>query len=294
MGIGATHQRTCNQAMTSPPDFVPHILTALEKGRSRWPTFAVNERAFAERLSLLEAQWEGGSFEEEALYLVQGCLDGNEKAHRELENLLWEQLALLSHFRLSVADQNEVHQQVLTSLLVAPDEHSMPRLAQYSGKGTLNAWLHMTLLRATLDRLRREKRTVPVDDELLLGQPADSVDLDLHVLKQRHAGQFSAAFRRAIRKLTSRQRNLLRQHHLDGLTFEDLGLMYRVHRSTAANWLTEAKQDLLMHTRDEISELTGLPRLAVDSLMRLLQSQLDISTGVFLSAENAAATSHET
>lgn len=268
-------------------------MTPYEYACSQWPAFQVNEAAFAERLAAVEAERDtpDGEIPVADLFLVHGCLEGHAAAHRALGKLLSDQLAHLSQFKLSEVEKSEVHQGVMATLLVAKDEQSPPKLEQYSGKGPLAGWLQMTLIRSVLDRLRREKRNVPMDDEWLLGQPSDGVDLDLHVLKQRYAGQFSAAFRRAIRKLSSRQRNLLRQHHLDGLTFDELAMMYRVHRSTAANWLTDAKHDLLMHTRDEISELTGLPRLAVDSLMRLVQSQLDISTGVFLSAENPASES---
>ena len=103
-------------------------------------------------------------------------------------------------------------------------------------------------------------------------------------MKEKYRGEFSAAFRRAIAKLELRERNLLRQHYLDELSLEDVASLYRVHRATAARWLSSARSGLLALTRQELAAALGLPAHEVDSLMRLLQSRLDFSAGVFLAS----------
>jgi RNA polymerase sigma-70 factor (ECF subfamily) len=149
----------------------------------------------------------------------------------------------------------------------------------------LGGWLRVTATRAVLNWLKAQRREPLDDDEAMLGSieaPAEAPELQ-H-LKERYRGEFSSAFRRAIHALEVRQRNMLRQHYIDDLSLEELGALYNVHRATAARWLGAARTALLEKTRDEISKALGLNRLEVDSLMRLVQSRLDLSAGIFLSA----------
>ncbi len=170
-----------------------------------------------------------------------------------------------------------------SELFIAP-EGKRPRLERYSGTGALAGWLQVVLTRDALKWLRAAKREVPADDNTLLGameSPAESPEL-AH-LKNKYSGQLSASFRRAIGRLELRQRNLLRQHYLDELTLADLAALYRVHRATVARWLADGKVALLELTRDDLCEALGLDRPHAESVMRLVQSRLDLSAGVFLS-----------
>jgi RNA polymerase sigma-70 factor (ECF subfamily) len=255
----------------------------LTRALARWPALGV-EHTFVARLNsdLIEGL-QPGEFQPEDFYLACAAAKGVPAAVQEVSALLTAQFRALGHFRLPAAILEEIQAQVAASLLVGTPG-APARLERYSGRGPLAGWLRVTATREVLDWLRKQRREVPQDDEALLGDleaPAEAPELS-H-LKERYRGEFSAAFRRAIQSLEVRERNLLRQHYLDELSLEELAGLYRVHRATAARWLAAARATLLERTRDQISEALGLNRLEVDSLMRLVQSRLDLSAGVFLS-----------
>ena len=269
---------------TTPPFGSPRAVAALREATSAWPGVALKADRFCATFDRLSetAGGEALSLQGTDLYLSLASLDGDTTAQARLGQLVTEQAGRLSHFHLSASDLDELRQRTMTALLVG----DAPKLLHYGGRGPLAGWLHVLMTRDVIDQLRSTQREVPVDDEVLLGLPAEGLDVDLEALKSRYKGQFSEAFRAALGRLSPRQRNMLRQHYLDDLSLEEMGDLYRVHRATAARWLADAREAVLSGTRDEISRATGIPRLEVDSLMRIVQSRLDMSAGLFLTAEH--------
>ena len=64
---------------------------------------------------------------------------------------------------------------------------------------------------------------------------------------------------------------------LDGLSIDQLAAFYRVHRATTARWIEAARQAVLDGTRKELIRRLQLSRSELDSVMRLIGSQLDVS-----------------
>lgn len=258
----------------------PRAQTALNEAAGIWPDLKVEPVRFCLMFDRL-SETSGGEalpLQSADLYLAMACLERDATALGHLSNLVWKQIQQLSHFRLSSDQQAELQQKTMAALLL---DNGEGRLQKYSGRGSIEGWLRVLLTRSVIDSLRTEHRELPIDDEVLLGLP-DQVDMDLDLLKAKYRGQFTEAFRLALASLTPRQRNMMRQHYLDDLSFEDLGVMYRAHRSTVARWLADARAQILTVTRDEVCRLTGIPRLQADSLMRVVQSRLDLSAGLFL------------
>lgn len=250
----------------------------------RWPDLGV-EHVFLGRLNslALDAQSLEG-FVPADFYLACGALKQRPTAVAAVTALVETQARALGHLRLAPAELEDVKAQLLAELFVAADG-VRPRLERYSGIGLLEAWLRVVVTRDALSWLKRNRRAVLVSDDTLLGEleaPAEAPELAF--FKQRYGGALSASFRRALAALETRQRNLLRQHYLDGLSLEETAALYRVHRATVARWLADAKASLLERTRDDLSASVGLQRLEVDSVMRLVQSRLDLSAGAFLSS----------
>jgi RNA polymerase sigma-70 factor (ECF subfamily) len=250
---------------------------------ARWPNFGV-EHAFLARLNsgILDAAGRE-TFVPEDFYLACAALKKNAAALAQVSQLLEAQLPALRHLRLSPAELDDVKSALLADLFIAP-EGRRPRLERYSGTGPLAGWLRVVATREALNMVRKTAREISPGDDTLLGElesPAESPELA--ALKSRFSGQLSASFKRAITSLEARQRNLLRQHYLDELSLEDMAALYRVHRATAARWLADAKATLLARTRDDLAQAVGLPAMEIDSVMRLVQSRLDLSAGVFLS-----------
>jgi RNA polymerase sigma-70 factor (ECF subfamily) len=215
------------------------------------------------------------------LYLALACLDGDAAGLTALEQRLRGQLRQLTRFHLSDDEARTLVSETLASLCTG----AHPRLSRYSARGPLDAWLGVLLTRQALS-LRTAR--APEDlDEVVLGSQASEGVPEVELLKQRFRGVFSDAFKSAIGALDVKQRNLLRQHYLDGLTLEELALLYRVHRATVARNLAEARTTLLERTRDEVAQRTAIGRLEVDSIVRLVQSHLDVSAAFFLNRTGA-------
>ena len=96
-------------------------------------------------------------------------------------------------------------------------------------------------------------------------------------MRARYAPQVRSSFAQAMAALTPRQRNVLRQYHIDGSTIDQLAVLYKINRATAARWVAGARLALVTATRDRlIAELVLEPH-EVDSVIRLVRSQLSLS-----------------
>ncbi len=169
----------------------------------------------------------------------------------------------------------DVVESVREKLVVGVDARG-PRIADYGGHGELVVWVRVITIRAALTVLRREQRSVPVDEHLWEAA-SPSCDPSLALLKRESAALIKAAFHAGLAALSPRQRNLLRQHLLDGLSIDELGAMYQIHRVTAARWLTAARSDLWAHTRKQLRQTLGLSDSAIGTMLDEIRSTLDLS-----------------
>jgi RNA polymerase sigma-70 factor (ECF subfamily) len=77
--------------------------------------------------------------------------------------------------------------------------------------------------------------------------------------------------------LSERQRNLLRYQLIHALTLNQLAAMYGTHRATIARWLKGARRDVLEQVREDLRRRLGLSPSELDSVMKLIQSDVDAS-----------------
>ena len=96
-----------------------------------------------------------------------------------------------------------------------------------------------------------------------------SGDLELDFLKQRYQQDFKEAFILALRGLTVRERNLLRQRFIYGLSLDELGALYRVNRATTARWVVQAREEVLA---DIFAQVLGLERVGVAFSFSILET----------------------
>jgi RNA polymerase sigma-70 factor (ECF subfamily) len=180
-------------------------------------------------------------------------------------------------------------QQVRAKLFVGAD--GPPKIAEYLGRGSLQGWVRVVAVRAALSLRRKTKRAEDreVNSDPFFDLPGP-LDPELDHLKERYRGELKAAFQSALGGLSPRDRNLLRMHFVEGLTIDDLGVMHRVHRATAARWIAAVRQRLFDATRDDLTNRLGVDRAEFDSLVALVRSQLDVSLHRFLEVGDEAPT----
>ena len=125
--------------------------------------------------------------------------------------------------------------------------------------------------------LRRQRRERALDE----GHLAEDLDLEdgaeLDQLKALYRRPFNEAFVEALASLSSRDRNLLRYRYVERWTTERIATLYRVHRMTVSRWYVRLQATLLEQTRKGLAARVGARPEDVNSLLRLLQSQLDLS-----------------
>lgn len=209
------------------------------------------------------------------VHLACAIAAGNEAAHREADSRLVPELARAASRILEREAAADVVADVREKLFVGVDARG-PRISDYGGHGELVVWLRVIAVRAAVSAARRTRATVPADDHLWeVASP--SADPALAVIKRESAALIKAEFHAALATLSPRQRNLLRQHLLDGLTIDELGAMYQVHRVTAARWLAAARSDLWARVRAGLRERLALSDSAIGAMLDDIRSTLDLS-----------------
>ena len=257
------------------------LVEVIGRARAGWPELDLDEAGFVTHAArgLIPDESIDRQLEElhaSDLWLAFGCAVRHDPAvvafDREVLRAVGPLLARLQPTPQLVDD---VRQQLRDKLLVAaPDV--MPRIGEYAGRGPLTAWVRVAATRAALDILRangeRSDGDVEPDD---LAPPGDSPELEY--LKERYRPQFKAAFQDALRNLEGEQRTVLRMHVVEGLNIDEIGALFRVHRSTIARWIATARVTILDDARRALQRELGLDAAEFDSLAGVVRSQLSLS-----------------
>ncbi len=267
-----------------PVDLEQAIDAAVAAARREWPGLPLDPARF--RAHLTERIPPGTDPADLAtavcvpdLFLACACAVGVDGAAREFERRYMpvaESAARRVGGSPELADEVK---QLVREILFVGTSGGGAAIGDFSGRGNLKAWVRVIATREALRILRRDKGRVGVQDEGLYAVLAPSDDSDPHLayFKERYRAEFRNAFLTAVADLPRRERTALRLHVLDGLSIDEIAPMYRVHRSTAARWLSHARELLLAGTRAGLMQKLGLASAEVDSVIRLIQSNLDVT-----------------
>jgi RNA polymerase sigma-70 factor (ECF subfamily) len=216
------------------------------------------------------------------IYLTFGCSRGDAAALNLFEKRLLSRVpSFLRRIDPAGTLFDEVRQGLRAELLVgAPGKP--PRIATYQGRGSLGGWLRVAAVRMAV-RLRRSERN---DSPIESGEPwMAGPDPELDYIKAGYRGAFGDAFRASFASLSKEHREVLRLYLVEGLNIDEIGRRYGVHRATVARWLARARELLLTETRRVLQERIRASSSELNSLIGLLQSQLDVSIHRYLSRE---------
>lgn len=260
------------------PDLGAALAQLAEAGQRAWPELRIEAPDFTAFLgrNLPEgAASDLSSLRAGDLHLV--CAYGLDipGASRALEARYMPRVAAALG-RLGVSDDTiEDVQQELRRLLVEM-QAPRPDLQGYAGRGDLAAWLRVAAVHEAGKRRDRARRELLLEtsEEVLL--PSAEDDPEMAHLRSTYKSELQAAFQRALASLTSRERNLLRYHFLEGLTIDQLGGLYGVHRATAARWIHQAREALCLRTRELLAERVSLSREGFRRMLSLIDSEISV------------------
>jgi RNA polymerase sigma-70 factor, ECF subfamily len=180
-----------------------------------------------------------------------------------------------------------VRQRLSDTLFVA-SRGVAPKIAKYSGKGPLYAWVGVAAKRIAL-RLQQQGAGRPgAAHSGILEAVVDGDDPDLELLRARYGTQLEEALASAFQSLPARQKVVLRLSTVDGVSEKDIGAMYHVHQATVSRWKTQAHEAVLEQTRRYLRERHNLHVTEVDSLIRLLHSQVHVTLSRVLAVTESA------
>ncbi len=144
--------------------------------------------------------------------------------------------------------------------------HRVSKLASYTGRGSLEGWLRTVLAQEYVNRYRRTKRLVSLDEESEEGvqfsapepQPVPAAD-----------DRLARATDEAIAALPAEDRLVLSAYYLDGRTLAEIARMLGVHESTISRKLDKLakslrKQIIAALTRAGMSRRQAEEALEVD------------------------------
>jgi RNA polymerase sigma-70 factor (ECF subfamily) len=245
---------------------------------ARWPGVALDSTELG---ALLGARLSGAPLAVRALraadlLLALAAAGGDPRAIKSVEALVASQV---EHFgragALHAADRDDLRQRVREFLLLGAGGE--PGLLGYGGRGELAAWLRVVVVREGLRLRRSARREEPTEDAVIADVLPPTGDPELAYLKKLYHEAFASALREALAKLEPKSRLVLAQHFVDGLSIDRIGALHQTHRATAARWIAHARAELFSQTRWILMTRLGLDRAEVESLLRLVKSQLSIS-----------------
>lgn len=239
---------------------------ALVAARIAWPRIALDDERFAAHLGRVvddPADLEGRRVDD--LYLCAATLAGSPGAVEALHALMMPAVrAQLLSLRLADDVVDELTQQLRVKLFTG--EH--PAIASFGGGSDIRAWVRVIAVREAVTMQRRQVRELGVDDEVLDALAAGPSDVERLLLREDAKARLRGALTVALEALPARARLLVRMHHVDGVTLDELARLHGVHRATVARWLASARETLL----DAITA-----QLGTSSDVALVASQLELS-----------------
>ncbi len=218
--------------------------------------------------------------------LALACARGDADALARFDRELAPQIAMAhARHRRAPVTLDELRQALRERLFVATGDGA-PRIASYLGRGELAAWVRMVAVRYLLDLARSDaaRPDRPAGDDALVDLATAADDPELAFLKERYRADFRAAFADVLARLDARDRNILRHRYLDGLEVAEVATIYGMHRGSMSRVLGRIRDDLLAGIRREFLRRLGVGRDELDSIMTLIQSQLDLSLSGLLRA----------
>jgi len=169
---------------------------------------------------------------------------------------------------------DELLTEVSTHLSV-PTENGPPRIASYSGRGPLEAWLRMVAKRRSIE-LYRGERPRPAQEEYAR-RALNVMDPELDFLKFRYARQFNAALEEVLAALSTEDANLLYLTSVEQVSSEAVAQMRGVSTRTIQRRLAVIRAGVFDDLRQAMRLRLNASHDEIESLLGLVQSQLGVT-----------------
>src|SRR5438552_8597558 len=214
-------------------------------------------RAFVEGLRLRE------------LALARACATGHERAWTEFLNRYREPLysAALAITRNDagheLADSLYAELYGVKERATAQGLERFSKLSTYTGRGSLEGWLRTVLAQSWVDRYRKQRRLVSLEEETEAGRQFAAAESP----PQPGADpRLAAATDEALGALSAEDRFILAAYFLDGHTLAEIGDTLAVHESTISRRVERIVRDLRKRILKSLTQRGMSARAAEEAL----------------------------
>ena len=250
-------------------------LLAKEAARA-WPALRIPAELFAEHLRRRTPSDDKdplAGLHASDLFVAFACLSRDESAWKELDRSFLAKVPdYVRAIDPSPAFADEVRQRLSEKL--AGMATATPKLASYSGRGPLAAWLRVGAIREAQSMVRARRHSAEPDS---LRLASEGLDPEVVLLKRDGTAAFRKAFDDVIASLPDDERSVLKLHYLDGLTLDEVARAFRTSRATAARLVLQARERIATRFERRLRELHGKNAPNMESLLALVESQLGSS-----------------
>jgi RNA polymerase sigma-70 factor (ECF subfamily) len=246
---------------------------AFAAGERSWPGVVMSRQRFGEMARDAAASDEGLAHWGADLFVACAAASGDATALQRIDE---QYIALLPARirRLGATPEKvpDVLQAVRERLFVGPS----PRILGYNARAPLQQWIKVVAIRTAIDLHRQEMVAPRAEARWLTALEASAPDAATTLMREQYKTAFEEALRAQLATLSLRERTILRLHVVQGVSIEKLATSYGVHRVTVARWVWSAGERLLDGLRLHFTARFGIVPHELDSLARLMRSQLSL------------------
>lgn len=185
-----------------------------------------------------------GTLRVEELALAHACAAGHERAWEVFLTRFREKLYDIAGY---IAKESSAARELADSLYAdlygtnVREGQRVSKLSSYTGRGSLEGWLRTVLAQEYVNRYRRQRRLISLDEESEEGvqfaatESAPVVQIDERV---------EAATDEALAELPAEDRFVLASYYLDSRTLAEIARILHVHESTISRKLDKLAKSL--------------------------------------------------
>ncbi len=190
----------------------------------------------------------------EELALARACAEGNERAWRDFISRYRQKLhSMALHITRDSAHAAELADSLFADLygvnVRAGVRHS--KLVFYTGRGSLEGWLRTVMAQEFINRYRKQKRTVSLEEQIEEGiqfaAPANLQPGSDGIADAVSDRRLEAATDEALAELSAEDRFTLASYYLDGCTLAEIARTLGLHESSVSRRLDRLATGLRKH-----------------------------------------------
>ena len=163
------------------------------------------------------------------------------------------------------------------------DGQRISKLASYTGRGSLEGWLRTVMAQEHVNRYRRQRRLVSLDEEREEGAQFATPEREEVVAVD---PRVEAATDEALASLSGEDRFVLAAYFLDGRTLAEIARMLGIHESTISRRLDKLAKSLRKQILANLGR-RGMGRRQVQEALQVDVRDLRVSIRDRLTQENA-------